>query len=226
VVQHVERAVVLAAGLGTRLKWLTNDRPKALMQVAGEPVISHVIRSLVSQGICDIAVNAHHHAEALSDYLGNGSRFGCRISVSYEPELLDSGGGVKQALTFLPGDGLVAVYNADVLADLDVNRLSGLVPTGGVAIGLVGNPKHHPAGDFALHGVEVANDGEQCFTFSGISIWDEQVFDSYPQGSVFSLVQPMRELIGKGMCKGILHSGDWYDIGRPTDLVRANREYR
>jgi len=224
--REVERAVILAAGLGTRLKWLTRTRPKALMQVAGEPVIAHVIRSLVSQGIRDIAVNTHHHADALGDYLGDGSRLGCRIYLSHEPELLDSGGGVKQALRLLPGDGLLAVYNADVLVDFDLNRLSVLVPAGGVAIGLVANPHHHPEGDFALRGSEVINEGERCFTFSGISVWDEQLFDRYPQGSVFSLVQPMRELIGKGMCQGLLHRGDWFDIGRPTDLVRANREYR
>ncbi len=225
-IQRVERAVILAAGLGTRLKWLTNHRPKALMMVAGEPVITHVIRSLVAQGIRDIVVNAHHHAEALAHYLANGSRFGCSITISYESELLDSGGGVKQALKFLPGDGPVAVYNADVLTDFDVDRLSALLPDGGVAIGLVVNPKHHPEGDFALNGALVANEGEQCFTFSGISVWDARVFDSYPQGAVFSLVQPIRELVGKGMCRGLLHRGDWFDIGRPTDLVRANRQYR
>lgn len=224
--QQVERAVVLAAGLGTRLKWLTITRPKALMQVAGEPVIAHVIRSLVSQGIHDIAVNAHHHADALRDYLGDGSRFGCRISISYESSLLDSGGGVKQALGFLPGSGQVAVCNADVLTDFEINRLSALVPEQGVAIGLVNNPTHHPAGDFALNGGDVANEGEPRYTFSGISVWHETVFDDYAQGSVFSLVKPMRELVDQGMCRGVLHRGAWFDIGRPGDLMRANRLYR
>jgi len=220
---RIERAVVLAAGLGTRLKWLTDSRPKALMQVAGEPVIAHVIRSLVSQGIHDIAVNAHHHADALRDYLGDGCRFGCRISISYEPSLLDSGGGVKQALQYLPGDGVVAVYNADVLSNFDLHRLSALLPYGAAAIGLVNNPKHHPAGDFALHGSEVTSDGEPRFTFSGISLWDEKVFDHYEQGSVFSLVKPLRELVEQRRCRGAIHKGEWFDIGRPGDLMRASR---
>ena len=224
--QRVERAVVLAAGLGTRLKWLTNSRPKALMQVGGEPAIIHVIRSLVSQGIHDIAVNAHHHADILNSYLGDGSRFGCRIRISYEPLLLDSGGGVKQALEFLPGSGPVAVCNADVLSSLDLKRLSAVLPEGGAAIGLVTNPTHHPGGDFALNGVKVMSEGETRFTFSGISVWDEKVFDGFETGSVFSLVQPMRELIAKGLCAGAKHDGYWYDIGRPADLMRANRRYR
>ncbi|WP_176958371.1 sugar phosphate nucleotidyltransferase [Mariprofundus sp. KV] len=220
---RVERAVVLAAGLGTRLKWLTSSRPKALMQVAGEPVVAHVIRSLVAQGIHDIAVNAHHHAGLLRDYLGDGSRFGCRISISYESSLLDSGGGVKQALGFLSGSGLVAVYNADVLSNFELHRLSHLVPERGVAIGLVNNPAHHPVGDFALHGSEVTNQGESRFTFSGISLWDETVFDHYALGSVFSLVKPMRELVEQGRCRGAVHKGEWFDIGRPGDLMRACR---
>jgi len=225
-VKPVERAVVLAAGLGTRLKWLTSTRPKAMMQVAGEPVIAHVIRSLVGQGIHDIAVNAHHHADVLSDYLGDGCRFGCRISISYEASLLDSGGGVKQALSFLPGSGPVAVYNADVLTDLNLHRLSAAMPEGGAVIGLVNNPAHHPVGDFALNDGKVQADGSEKFTFSGLSVWDAAVFDNYDEGSVFSLVKPMRELIAAGRCAGVRHDGQWFDIGRPTDLMRANREYR
>ena len=221
--KRVERAVILAAGLGTRLKWLTDSRPKALMRVAGEAAIGHVIRRLVAQGICEIAVNAHHHADQLVEYLGDGSRFGCRITISREAELLDSGGGVKQALSELLGSGLVAVCNCDVLADVDVHRLAALVPDGGCSIALVANPPHHPDGDFILYGTNVSISGSDRFTFSGISVWDEQVFDSYSQGSVFSLVEPMRELIGQGLCSGLLHRGDWFDIGRPSDLMRANR---
>jgi MurNAc alpha-1-phosphate uridylyltransferase len=221
--KRVERAVILAAGLGTRLKWLTNQRPKALMRVAGEPAIGHVIRRLVAQGIREIAVNIHHHADQLLEYLGDGSRLGCRITISREPELLDSGGGVKQALSKLPGSGLVVVHNCDVLADIDVHRLVAIVPDEGCSIALVVNPPHHPDSDFALHGKDVSLSGEKRFTFSGVSVWDEKVFDSYPQGSVFSLVQPIHELIGKGVCRGLLHRGNWFDIGRPLDLIRANR---
>ena len=219
----VDRAVVLAAGLGTRLKWLTDSRPKALMQVRGEPVIAHVIRSLVSQGISDIVVNAHHHADRLKTYLGDGSRFGCRIRISYEPVLLDSGGGVKQALGFLPGSGLVAVCNADVLSNFDIRRLSEVIPTAGVAIGLVENPRHHPIGDFALNGTSVQAEGDNRLTFSGISLWHEKTFDEYEEGGIFSLVEPMRELIAGGRCSGIRHNGYWFDIGRPCDLMHANR---
>ena len=223
--KQVERAVVLAAGLGTRLKWLTNDRPKALMQVAGEPAIAHVVRRLVSQGVKNIAVNAHHHGQQLEAYLGDGARFGCRIVMSYEPELLDSGGGVRQALTLLAGEGPVAVHNADVLADVDVQTLAAHLPEGGASVALVPNPPYNPRGDFALHHGRLSLAEEGRHTFAGVSVWHPTAFDGYAAGEIFSLVQPFQALIERGLCRGLLYQGRWYDIGRPGDLMRANREF-
>jgi len=222
--QQVERAIVLAAGLGTRLKWLTRGRPKALMQVAGEPVIAHVIRALVTQGVREIAVNAHHHAGQMRAYLGDGSRFGCHLSVSYEATLLDSGGGVKKALDFLPGNGPFAVWNADVLSNIDVRHLAAALPGSfGAALALVPNPAHHPRGDFALEKGCIMADGSEHFTFSGVSVWHTDAFDAYRSGDTFSLIEPMRALIAEGRCAGMLHRGQWFDIGRPRDLMLANR---
>ncbi|TLS66559.1 nucleotidyltransferase family protein [Mariprofundus erugo] len=222
-VKRIERAVVLAAGLGTRLKWLTTERPKALMRVHGEPVIAHVIRRLVAQGVREIAVNAHHHAEQLQRYLGDGSAFGCHVVISHEPSLLDSGGGVKQALALLPGDGPVAVWNADVLSDIDVQALAGAWSQQGAMIALVANPDHHPHGDFGLEHGRVVADGSPRYTFAGVSVWDAGVFEAYGAGDAFSLTVPMRRLIAAGDCSGKLHHGEWFDIGRPRDLLRASR---
>ncbi len=222
--KHIDRAVILAAGLGTRLKWLTDHKPKALMQLAGEPAIAHVIRSLAAQGIHEIAVNAHHHADQLADYLGNGERFGCNISISFEEDLLNSGGGVKKALSLLPGNGAVLVYNSDVLADIDVQRLARLLPEKGASIALVENPLHHPLGDFVLHGQNVTMNGYDRYTFSGVSVWDDAVFHSYEDGEPFSLARTLRECMAKNHCTGFLHHGYWFDIGRPIDLMRANRK--
>jgi len=220
---HIDRAVILAAGLGSRLKWLTDSRPKALMQIAGEPAIAHVIRSLVTQGIHNIAVNVHHHADQLATYLGDGSRFGCNICISYEQDLLDSGGGVKQALSLLPGDGAVLVYNSDVLADIDVQRLTRLLPEHGAAIALVDNPLHNRLGDFALHGQAITMNGYDRYTFSGVSVWDDTVFQNYQDNETFSLARTLRECMAKNRCAGFVHRGYWFDIGRPIDLMRASR---
>jgi len=222
---QVERAIILAAGLGTRLKWLTDKRPKALMPVAGEPAITHVIRHLVTQGIKEIAVNAHHYGEQLKEHLGDGSRLGCRIVISDESELLDSGGGVRQALTLFAGAGPFVVHNADVLANVDVQAMAKGLPEDGACIALVPNPPYHPGGDFVLHQGDVSFGEEDRYTFAGVSVWQPSVFNDYAAGEVFSLVRPLSRLIEQGRCRGVLHQGRWFDIGRPADLMRANRTF-
>jgi len=216
-----ERAVILAAGLGTRLKWLTDSRPKALMQLGDEPAVVHVIRRLAASGIREIAINTHHHAKLLMHALGDGSRYGVHLAYSHEQRLLDSGGGVRQAMMLLSGDGPLVVHNADVLADVDLRALATRRPEGGGAIALVPNPPHHPQGDFALQHGLVAEAKPYPYTFAGISVWDAAVLERYAAGEVFPLTQPMRELIGGGMLAGMVHRGSWFDIGRPRDLMQA-----
>jgi len=223
--KNVDRAVILAAGLGTRLKWMTRNRPKALMDIQGEPAIVHVIRHLAGQGIHQIAVNVHHYADILMDYLGNGSKFGVNIVFSQESELLDSGGGVRTALEKLSGEGLVVVHNADVLADVDVQSLVNRCPDSGCALALVSNPAHHPEGDFAIKNGLVNVQGQPRHTFSGVSVWHESVLNGYPKNTSFSLLKPMKNSMAEQCCAGLLHRGQWFDIGRPKDIVRANREW-
>ena len=222
---YVDRAVVLAAGLGTRLKWLTSGAPKALMDVAGEAAIIRVIRGLAGQGIHDIAINVHHHAEKLIAALGDGSRFGVRLYFSREQELLDSGGGVRRAMELLPGEGLLAVHNADVLADIDLQKLAGSVPPLGGALELVGNPYHHPAGDFSLMNGRVVGRNGRNFTYSGISVWDQDALANYRENSRFPLTVPMRDLMDRELLAGSLHRSYWFDVGRPKDLMLARSAY-
>lgn len=218
---HVDRAVVLAAGLGTRLKWLTSGTPKALMNVAGEAVIVRVIRGLAGQGIHDIAINTHHHAGKLIDYLQDGSKFGVRLYYSREEKLLDSGGGVRMAMELLPGSGLLVVHNADVLADIDLQRLANRVPADGAALAMVANPMHHPAGDFGVVDGLITPDKTPGFTYSGVSVWDEKALLDFQNGETFPLTRPMLQLMDRGRLAGVAHRGSWFDIGRPRDLMQA-----
>lgn len=218
---HVDRAVVLAAGLGSRLKWLTSGTPKALIDVAGEPVIVRVIRRLAGQGVHDVAINTHHHAEKLVDYLGDGCRFGLRLYYSREESLLDSGGGVRTAMDMLPGSGLLLVHNADVLADIDLQGLASRVPVAGAALAMVANPMHHPAGDFGVVDGLITPDKTPGFTYSGVSVWDENTLLSFRNGETFPLTRPMLQLMDRGRLAGIVHRGSWFDIGRPRDLMQA-----
>jgi len=222
---RVNRAVILAAGLGTRLKWLTHDQPKALIDVAGAPAIVHVIRGLAAQGIRDIAINAHHHADQLVRVLGEGSRFGVRLYFSREEKLLDSGGGVRQALDLLPGEGLLAVHNTDVLADVNVQALAIGCPKAGACLSLVSNPAHHPAGDFSLRDglISISQDGDTRYTFAGVSVWDQSALDAWHSGESFPLTEAIKCLVDENRCAGMLHDGLWFDMGRPRDLMRSRR---
>jgi MurNAc alpha-1-phosphate uridylyltransferase len=223
---HVDRAVVLAAGLGTRLKWLTSGTPKALMDVADEAVIVRVIRGLAGQGIHDIAINTHHHAGKLIDYLQDGSKFGVRLYYSREEKLLDSGGGVRKAMELLPGGGFTAVHNADVVADIDLQMLANRVPADGAALAMVANPMHHPTGDFGVVDGLITPDKMPGFTYSGVSVWDEKALLDFQNGETFPLTSPMSKLMDQGRLAGVVHRGSWFDVGRPRDLMQARLALR
>jgi N-acetyl-alpha-D-muramate 1-phosphate uridylyltransferase len=220
---HVDRAVILAAGLGTRLAWLTRKRPKALMPIGDTTAIELVIRRLVTQGVRDIAINLHHYAEAIPEVLGHGEYLGVRLVYSREEKLLDSGGGVRQAMGLLPGDGPVAVHNADVLSDVPLQTLAKRMPAGGACVALVPNPAHHRAGDFGLvDGKVVAKSRGNSYTFSGISVFDPAVIAGWSE-TVFPLSDVLKRLMADERLVGYRHDGLWLDIGRPRDLFAASR---
>ncbi len=223
---ETSRAVILAAGLGTRLKSYTEHKPKALMCIADELAIVRVIRSLVAQGIHDIAINLHHHAALIQDSLGNGNHLNANLYYSYETSLLDSGGGVRTALDVLPSGRGVVVHNVDILSNIDITELIHYCPVHGSALALVNNPKHNPHGDFLLQQGRIISKREaKSYTFSGVSVWDEHVLRTYSAQQPFSLLEPIQQNITHQSCAGVVHPGFWFDIGRPHDLVQANRFY-
>lgn len=122
------RAMILAAGLGTRLRPLTNDRPKALVEVAGHPLLEITLHRVASFGIRDVIVNVHHFADTIVDYLKKNDNFGMRIEISREDDLLlDTGGGLKKAAWFFRQDGPVQepflLHNVDVISTIDFGRM-------------------------------------------------------------------------------------------------------
>jgi|UPI000362C64B MurNAc alpha-1-phosphate uridylyltransferase len=214
-----DQGVILAAGVGSRLAWLTEQRPKALMPIAGIPAIIRVIQRMVAAGIRHIAINVHHHGEQIMAALGRGERFGARLYYSVETQLLDSGGGLRQAIMRLPNPTAVVVHNADICSDIDLHALQ---HGGGVTLAMVGNPAHHPQGDFALHhGLIHASEGVR-YTFAGASCWPASLLLARPAATPFSLLDVMRPCIKERQCSGVLHHGFWFDIGRPADLFRAS----
>jgi NDP-sugar pyrophosphorylase family protein len=119
------KAMILAAGLGTRLRPLTDDRPKALVTVAGRTLLEITLSRLRSFGVNDVIVNAHHHAQMIVDSLQAHNNFGMKIEVSREAELLDTGGGLKKAAHFFsdsPQEPFL-LHNVDVLSNIDLGRM-------------------------------------------------------------------------------------------------------
>lgn len=114
------KAMVFAAGLGTRLKPLTDTVPKALVPVGGQPLLFHVLRKLKEAGVTDVVVNVHHFAQQIIDYLIENDGFGLNVSISHESDLLrETGGGIQHAEPFL-NDGPFLVHNVDILSNLDI----------------------------------------------------------------------------------------------------------
>jgi NDP-sugar pyrophosphorylase family protein len=119
------KAMILAAGMGTRLRPLTDDRPKALVEVAGRTMLEIVLRRLLAAGVREVIINTHHFADMISEYLEVNRNFGMRIEVSREDELLDSGGGLKKAAWFFLEDGAHSqepfiLHNVDVISNIDL----------------------------------------------------------------------------------------------------------
>ena len=119
------RAIILAAGFGTRLRPLTNTTPKPLLPVAGKPLIVWNLHLLRDHGITEVIVNLHHLGDQIEQSLGNGSHFDMRISYSREEKILGTGGGIKQAESFLraSGDNAFLVLNGDTLIDVNLSRM-------------------------------------------------------------------------------------------------------
>lgn len=116
--------MIFAAGLGTRLRPLTNDRPKALVEVGGKPMLEHVINHLADAGFDDITVNIHHFGQKIIDFLESKGYFGLNIHISDERQLLlDTGGGILKARKWLDGDEPFLIHNADILTDLDLSAM-------------------------------------------------------------------------------------------------------
>lgn len=118
------RAMIFAAGLGTRLKPLTDTMPKALVPVAGKPMLEHVINKLKSSGFDEIIINIHHFGQQIIDFLEANNNFGVNIHISDERDmLLDTGGGIKRAMELFSSNEPILIHNVDILSDVDLNEL-------------------------------------------------------------------------------------------------------
>lgn len=217
------KAMILAAGRGERMRPLTDRVPKPLLEVAGRPLIVHLIERLARAGFLELVVNVSHLAAAVERALGDGARHDVRIAYSHEEQALETGGGIARALPLLGGEPFIAV-NSDIYCDYDFARLAALAPQlagGGLAahLVLVDNPPHHPEGDFRLEGGRVEADGAPRLTFSGIGAYAPALFAGLAPGAKCPLAALLRPEMARGRVGGEHHRGLWLDIGTPQRLA-------
>lgn len=211
--------LILAAGRGERMRPLTDTTPKPLLSAGGTTLIERQITRLVAAGHDRLVVNLAHLGEQISNRLGDGSRYGARISYSPEPPgALDTGGGIVRALGRIHGDAF-AVINADIWTDFPYRELPP-EPPGAAWLLLVDNPPHHPGGDFELDGDVVrsrAASSPNALTFAGIGVYRRSLFDGRPDGR-YPLLPILLEAVSRGDVRGTHYRGAWTDVGTPERL--------
>jgi NDP-sugar pyrophosphorylase family protein len=242
------KAMILAAGLGTRLRPLTNNRPKALVIVAGRTLLEITLTRLRSFGVSEVIVNAHHHAQMIVDYLKAHDNFGMRIEVSREEELLDTGGGLKYAAHFFsecPHEPFI-LHNVDVLSNIDLGRMVRFhteqnalatlaVQERETSRQLLFDEMNQLCGRCIVRAaraefpeIEWAQPAPQVYTlaFAGIHVLTPQIFEKMEEQGAFSIIDAYLHLASQGE-KIIAFRTDeyyWRDLGRPENLLQAAQD--
>lgn len=223
------KAMILAAGRGERMRPLTDHTPKPLLEVGGKPLIVWHIERLAAGGIHDIVINHAHLGHQIEAALGNGARWHVRIAYSPEGEALETAGGIAKALPLLGQDPFLVV-NGDVYCDLPLGlfaaRGARAIAEDDLAyLALVGNPPHHPAGDFALAGDRVVH-GDATLTFSGIGVYCPDLFRGVERGSKARLAPLLFEARDAGRLAAEHYTGRWEDVGTPQRLAELDASLR
>lgn len=206
------KAMILAAGKGERMRPLTETLPKPLLEVKGQPLIYYHLRALADLGCSEIVINTWYLADILEKYLSTIDFV--KIKISREAELLNTGGGIKNALHLLGEEPFILV-NGDLYTDYDFKNLRLSSPNVAHLI-LVDNPVYHPHGDFAL----ISN---EKLTYGNIAMIDPKMFIDTPHGA-FGLGQLFRKYIGKNQVSAEHYKGLWHNLGTPEDLENANNQ--
>jgi len=240
------KAMILAAGLGTRLRPLTDDRPKALVEVGGRTLLEITLSRLRAFGIHAVIVNVHHFADMVVDYLRTNENFGMRVEVSREEVLLDTGGGLKKAAWFFleksaNSDEPFVLHNVDVISTIDLGRMVQF------------HRDHNALATLAVQDRETSryllfdHQGQLCgrrgakgskniptaqrtdaWAFSGIHIVSPRTFAMMTEEGAFSIVTSYLRLAARGE-KILAFRADeyyWRDLGRAENVARAERDFK
>lgn len=229
------KAMIFAAGIGSRLKELTRDTPKCLMQVGDKTMLEHVVSRLKAAGVTGVAINVHHHAEKVTDFIRSKGDFGLEVLVSHEPTLLDTGGGLKKVAQFFAGEEAFLIHNADIYSDVDlaalVKRHRANKAVGTLAImdrpskrGLYFDPDYRLVG---WTGESAPAPSSRLLSFCGISVASHEIFSHMGAEDTFSIIKTfLTAARSTDRVWGAVVSGsEWTDIGTPEQLEALRKRY-
>jgi NDP-sugar pyrophosphorylase family protein len=240
------KAMILAAGLGTRLRPLTNDRPKALVEVRGRTLLEITLARLRLFGISEVIVNVHHFAEMVIDYLKANHNFGMRVEISREVELLDTGGGLKKAAWFFLEDSAgrdepFVLHNVDVISTIDLARMMQLHDERQALATLAVQERETSRyllfdEQLRLCGRRAGRDGKnelvratarmEALAFSGVHVISPRIFSVMTEDGAFSIIPTYLRLAAQG--ENILgFRADeyyWRDLGRAENVIQAEQD--
>ena len=239
------KAMILAAGLGTRLRPLTNDRPKALVEVAGRTLLEITLARLRTFGVSEVIVNVHHFADLVVAYLKTHDKFGMRIEVSREDVLLDTGGGLRKAgWFFLEGsnrDEPFLLHNVDVISTIDLERMVQSHKQNKALATLAVQQREtsryllfdeqlrlcgRRAGRDQVPEIVRPSARTQALAFSGIHVISPRLLTEMTEEGVFSIITSYLRLAGRGESIAAFRADEYYwrDLGKPADLQQAAQD--
>lgn len=236
----IRTAFLLGAGLGTRLRPLTENCPKPLLPIGGKPMICRAMDSLITLGVKRFIVNTHHAAQVYAEKFPEGNYRGVPVTFVHEPVLLDTGGGLKNIETFLDSsDENLLVYNGDILADLDLEKLvaehlrSRALATLLLRTNERGNvnfsDSENPPGTIVDLRDRLGNAGTRRCGFTGIYCVSRRFFDEIPAGKIESVVEAFLRVIarGNGEIRGVIDdAGTWRDLGTLAEYEQAQCDFK
>jgi len=222
------KAMILAAGMGERLRPLTNIYPKVLVPVVNKPVIDRIIQFLTTHGVEKTIINAHHHYQMILDYLKGGDPFGVKVEIRIEKEILGTGGGIKNTHDFWGNDPFI-VINGDILTDIDLGDVYAfhLRRNNLVTMVLHDFPKYNKIRinkEMNILSIGPGTNVKGTLAFTGIQVINPEVLSFIPDKKRYNIIDLYKRLIDlKKPIRGYIATGHrWIDIGTIADYLKAN----
>ena len=238
----IKKALIFAAGKGTRLKPFTDSHPKALALVNNVPLLERNIKYLQSFGVTEFVINVHHFGEQIVEFLEKNNHFEAKIDISDEKdELLETGGGLLFAQKYLEKEENFLIMNADILTDLNIHELAKfhetLLPLATLAVSdRNSSRKLFFNSEMVLKGWMNKNSGEtkmaefnsdfKELAFSGIHCINSSIFDKIKRRGKFSIMEEYLDLMFENNILGFQHEARLIDVGRPESVIEAEKYFK